>query len=1442
MNMPDIRKIPRYDVARRGMALFIVLAVLVLISTLVIAFFLSTTTELKSSQSYASGASAKQLAESATQLVIAQIADATKGHDEENAPLAWASQPGMIRTYDQSGNPVSFYKLYSSDSLILGGTAASGFNATAEATSLSGWDNTPGLFTDLNSPIIRDNKVSFPIIDPRAKAVAVSQSIEGFDYSASVNGVMLPGAAADGQRLPMPVRWLYVLQNGKLATPATSSGGVVAFNASDPAHVPSAQNPIVGRIAFWTDDDTCKVNINTASEGTFWDRPWVNNTTEQHFATAIPGQNEFQRFPGHPAKTCLSTIFGPLLPSPNPVPAWIGTTATNQSQLKAYYDLVSRVADGGTKGGSINENNPNGSVNSSFSSITPDADRLYASIDEIFYNPSRSPNMANLDNIFLEKAKFFLTAHNRSPELNLFGKPRITLWPLQANTANVLNPAAAPDRNAKDKLIAFCSTINNLPYYFQRYNAYTDPGVAPSSVGGSTRASSQSATLDWANVRRNQTLYSYLDSLTSQNIPGFGGSFDAKYPDTRRQLLTEMFDMVRSGVNSYNSSYNYVPTYLDPGEGQVIPIQPENGTQGFGRTTTIVGASLVFFRANVGSCTSTNGTVTCNPSLITPMNPSGVVITPAAQIGATLLLNPYTPSPGLPPLNPNLQYVVSGLDRLEISSLSTNHTRLPFPAGDLTNTVTARSEFSGGANCTPFFGVVSSLRYAGDVGRGTSSSGDATKTFGTTDPVKQYPFTTPVGTGVSVGALDTTFNFLGGPITIKIYAGSDTAHQHLLQEITMNFDAVNGLPIPTSDPGTTIDGTTTYPNNYPKTAFEGYMARVGGGGAPTQRIDTVFRNDGLIQSHPIPNVSAPPPLSTWWANWLVKTTLGKDSNGNPVTYWVQDVARGVEADPNRPAKGDLRIYAALPKVTADYFRACKAPDGSAAYDFPAGGPQQYTNVQTLRDEGADGSGTGGFGCDNSPYPNLASYSNASVSGVPYPHYPYNVGGSVNGSMQLLLSTFTTGVLIPKNKLAQFGGTDGWGSFTGAQEYRATARPATANGLASAQTSGGYPGDWDNMTGLLEDGAFINKPDEGNGSTVSNTANVSNVDTYYGTLDISGGYFSKGFSPSMKFFNIDPITGGISTFSPNRQVSSAVMFGSLSTGIDPAGNHLKPWQTLLFCAHPSAGSNHPGFGTPASGPPYTMPPDHLMLDLFTMPIVEPYAISEPFSTAGKINMNYQIMPFTYIRRDTGVRAVLKSTRIMAIPQSASTAAPAASYKEGTRCKYEMRYNINPDETAGTLAGFEARFNNNDIFRSASEICGISLVPQQIPALDTGMSYPPGATPPASYAATAAWWANFQLTGDNTREFPYGDIYARLTTKSNTYTVHYKVQTLKKVSTTPANQWIEGKDQVTGETRGSTTVERYIDLGNSSLPDFASSSAPSAEDFYKIRIIDSTIFNP
>ncbi|HEY8965320.1 MAG TPA: Verru_Chthon cassette protein A, partial [Candidatus Methylacidiphilales bacterium] len=341
----------------------------------------------------------------------------------------------------------------------------------------------------------------------------------------------------------------------------------------------------------------------------------------------------------------------------------------------------------------------------------------------------------------------------------------------------------------------------------------------------------------------------------------------------------------------------------------------------------------------------------------------------------------------------------------------------------------------------------------------------------------------------------------------------------------------------------------------------------------------------------------------------------------------------------------------------------------------------------------------------------------------------------------------------------------------------------ANGVYAGtnQTGTGLaypPGDWDNGFSVVPDGAFINKADEGT-TTAAGTPYFSNLNAYTGT--------------------------GTTLFSPNRQMPSPVMFGSLPTGV----NANQPWQTLLF--HPDPGGTPRHIGTQS-------PPDHLFLDLFTMPVVEPYPISDPLSIAGRVNMNYQIVPFTYITRSTGVRAVLKPEQIVALSDSDSTA-----YKNSNLNLAGRRLFLDLDQT---LAGFQARFASGDIFRSASEVCGLWLVPQ-------------GQT----YSGMPTFWAGRRLTGDNTREKPYADIYPRLTTKSNTYTIHVRVQTLKKSAATDPASWIEGSDAVTGEYRGSTTVERYVDTADTRVPDYA--TAPNAaplDIFYKFRVVETKQFTP
>jgi uncharacterized protein (TIGR02600 family) len=352
------------------------------------------------------------------------------------------------------------------------------------------------------------------------------------------------------------------------------------------------------------------------------------------------------------------------------------------------------------------------------------------------------------------------------------------------------------------------------------------------------------------------------------------------------------------------------------------------------------------------------------------------------------------------------------------------------------------------------------------------------------------------------------------------------------------------------------------------------------------------------------------------------------------------------------------------------------------------------------------------------------------------------------------------------------------------------------------------GDWTNNMGNSADGGTVWLPDQfyqrlGFGdrrdqTSPTGTAFIPYFSLPYGAVSNQGG--AQGY------------------FSPSRQVTSAIgLFGTLPS--TDGNGATQPWQTLLFCPNPAQGTTHPGFGTYGS-----VPADHLFLDLFWMPVVEPYAISEPLSTAGKINLNYQIVPFTYIKRQTGLYALLKSTKITAIPSTPATM--LNDYKSAWRMRangVSTRLNI---DTAETLKAFDTRFSDNDLFRSASQICEMFLVPEGQTA-----------------GNVQSFWSNMKLTGDNSREAPYNHIYPRITTKSNTYQVHYRVQVLTKSPNAAPDTFDTGfGDTVASEYRGSSVIERYVDANDKTLPDFATAPAANLDSYYRFRVLSTKGFQP
>jgi len=408
--------------------------------------------------------------------------------------------------------------------------------------------------------------------------------------------------------------------------------------------------------------------------------------------------------------------------------------------------------------------------------------------------------------------------------------------------------------------------------------------------------------------------------------------------------------------------------------------------------------------------------------------------------------------------------------------------------------------------------------------------------------------------------------------------------------------------------------------------------------------------------------------------------------------------------------------------------------------------------------------------------------------------------TVDPNMTTLTPTTTTRV----GRLVQ--------SFSSYNSY--TAFPQVPSGVF-VDTDFPGAGDWDNGIGGLRDGSYSPKADEG-----LKTVNLSGIG---GAVAGDSDYFYAG----------GDLTGLAGIFSPNRQVPSAAIYGNLPTGT---------WRTLLFRparAWHSGGTGH--FGA-------TTPPDMYLLDFFHMPVVEPYAISEPFSTAGKINMNAQMVPFSgYITRETGLRAVLASTRLTAYNSAVN--ATGLTTPVGGMCNsaaasppdVQTRFPLNLDET---IKGFRERYDGTDaagrrVFVSPAEICGLDLVPDTSGANAALFGY--GSVTKANLAN---FWAKNLTTGDNSRERPYAHLLPRLTTRSNSYTAHVTAQALAPGP--GATGWQEGKGKVLSEWRGSYTIERYVDPNDARFtgagaPDFLSGTQPVGP-YYKFRVLGTRRFNP
>lgn len=1677
---------------RKAMALVMVVTTVALISMLIVAIFSLTRTEYKATQNFVAARSAKQLADFAVAITQAQLQNAQNTSTAANDRTIHSTQPGMARVYNAIGNFIRAHKLYSSSQMVITSTNEADIFSTANQVPQD-WNGTANKarFVDLNEPVVRPGlkggttAVFFPIIDPRAAYTGTNPTngqamvaVEGFTYDnktptvtggggqVNYNEVVLPAQAAsqpDKLRLPMPVEWIYVLQDG-------TTGALDAANkfiTSQSGKEPSSTNPIVGRVAFWTDDESCKININTASEPTFFAPPYFYHQRDSKWANFPGASGEYQRYPGHPATVAMSAVFAPGISLDPFAP---GANVTNIVQTKELiYGLMPKIATGGSKAGTrpfVRDefSDTNGELAPAVSGDLANArkERLFASVDEMLFQDDLQtgnygangriaasvliPGQSNrylLDHDTLEHTRFFLTAHSRSPEFNIHGLPRVAMWP-------VTDEGQGQNRRTSfDNMIALCATLRggttgaavDNSYIFRR----AEPHNATHDVTGSTSGFGSSEGL-----KRNTKLLDYLYAqMTGLQFPrtsalGSSGNFGDKYTkQNAAQLVVQFFDYIRctnlydgvlardndaspvldsndnmnvSGTTLYDRAEDLSKlraTYTEqrgtrkaggslsdgtktkqgnnilsdnagvlPGHGQVTPARWEKEGQvyqGFGRMFTLseIGFQIIctadgkndeqypvtcgtvisgggsapkalgtrvpsegpaalppiylpgaypppppgtlpplgFQRwySNFPPLTDTTGTLYgCDPKdkLRHPsrhpgyfpqnwnmtLDPNVPLPPDKKRVQVMLMLETFCPMLGWTKFHPEWAIVIRGkyARTAKLDGVVLFPTTRDIIIKSNSNLYESSNVYSlgGHAGPTAMAGGRSVAAY------GVSQMGDDTdpylspdsSPFTRTNTPNRYIPDAQGHTGLNNWGLVSQFVTVNraGPMQlsfdqrnweIEIYDkhldAGDTSKA--VQIIQINFDNMT-LPtpalvysgerrtspggLPQSDPvnrneidywyDTDSFGRLTWRRSLQGPHWwcfnrMGCLGRMGG------TVNNAF--DGVMVKNLYVEANAPFYDQTFDGadDQLTHgrldtnegyggigggggTTIGiippespKDNNkGNAQLYdeqgnpWTgSDVIRTYV-----PAVGDYRLIAARRTVPASMWMRHPVWQQAEA----AGQDRKIRNIHSFTTHGAGGESgcvlpTTAMRDPQSMYYNYVKNSPFLVKEAPY----------------------------DDGRIPDLPPSDAWA--------------AVANSF----------GDFDNGIANSRDGAYVNKPDEGN-------FHAAMITRYSTAKFYRSGYFYEPWR------NSDDWRSGV-YMTPNRMVSSPVMFGSLPTGIWPGGavstsaltgsgvsfTDGKPWQTLLF--HPYARA-HSTLGKPVTTghPGDNNPRDHYLLDLFFMPVVEPYAISEPLSVAGRLNLNYQIIPFTNIRRATGLHALMKGEFMTAIPTNAdvnnakSYAQVATSgmwsssgdrfWNESTDRKFWHR----PIDVTKTLYQFEQKFRHTatgsnhaaaryrGLFRSPSQICEIHLIPDVSKGASVGETLGSIGSITDSTSGTQLqtvmdqFWQNHAPTGDNTRERPYSNIYNRVTTRGNTFRVHMRAQVIRKTRSTAVDTVDPVKDVVVSEYRGSSLIERYIDPtdATTTIPDYAASTNPLSltplERFYKFRTLESKRFSP
>lgn len=1448
--------LPSKSRPQSGFALALVVIILALVVVMATFFLATASRERRAVAIHEASAKNQVFTDAAVNLVVGAINAATGEGMETGAPRSWTSQPGLLRTF-APGGPSRIYKLYSWDDPIVN---ASGYDPLAASNRPpSNWKDQPAVFTDLNFP--NDTGI-FPILDPGALG-----RVDGFFYNGSTSPV---------QEIPMPVKWIYILADGSRVVP-TSGTTTVSLPGC------SAANPVVGRIAYWTDDETSKVNLNTASEGSFWDWPKAATQDEMQYSANPPLAGEYHRLPGHPALTSLSAVF----PDWSPGNRWSGVTNYRQ-RLRAILELSPRYrwSDQSSRGGTYpietrtySYTPPTGFLTSNpppTQAVPPGTNRLYASPSELIFDSSRQlrPMVPPAE---IAPRGFFLTTSSKAPETTLFETPRVSLWPvtwpwrshyfserggsppgsLNPNTTSLaLNPWMAP----QERLLAFGSSLNHAAnqsatdanehrYFFQRQNP-------------------DSATHDWDQILRNRQLLDYLRNLSALPLPGYSGNLQSQLGGAanRDAVLANILNNTRSLVNQYtltktsatgnNLLYSFTPVsfrglgtttgnYRESNAFRAVPLRITVGgtpIQTVGTYPVLREATLLFiaterqeperiattdplFRPAIGGENpywnpfNWRNLINVNQTADGPASadyPAALGGTGArtTQMQAILLLTFANDGTHSSRWGADVWLRTTG------GSFSVNGSPIGLPKNAAAQGIATQyrggiADFQGSPVLRPLYQTNNTPKEF----RNDSESADVWNLV--SDPIP-------------VSANATNFTFAGSSITVEVFPRGENINTSSvggspMAVYTLDFSQWNGTyPVPLAPRWVIGDRVTERPNHRQGTGgtsgfgdVEDYKTRYAPANPavpPTAwalteiapSIATSQFQDPAIDNARRPNFAAYAyrgrsdayRISTSFRNrlWLADNRTGGGQPWGSDAYPFTEGSTGSDTTNRLLSVAWERSIAVIGPYDVA-FSLVVDPSSAGNGDFRLGHPPTFGRI----DQVFTGSSPRRLvqSTAEAPIPTAgwqhhfipAGIMNAWATGYPVTAAPQLLGTGVRASVE-----DPTPVQNPHRGMGRYGRgnagasgdpTGGNMGNPGTDTTYVMAMGVTTGADATRDFNRATLGDWNSAPGNSPDGGFFLRPDQDfqamHKDRISDWVNM----------------------PYFLMFGSDD-QAALGSFSPNRQIASPI---TLLGGI-PAST-TQGWMTLLFSPNPSIGSSHPGL----SGVRH-----HPWLDLFWMPVAEPYPISEQFATAGKINLNHQILPFPEIERKTGLHALLQATEIVAF--SDNLAAIYKSQNLANAPEYRSRYPIDIRET---LDLFDTEiFNSGDVFRSASQLCEMWLVPEGWTAGNVG-----------------TFWNGKLLTSDTARETPYDHLYSRVTTKSNTYTVHWKVQALKQTPVSAAaGQWNEQRDAVLSELEGATIIERYLDPNATDIPDYAADPSKILTEpltkFYKWRTVSNTLF--